>query len=101
MVPPQLFHPKPEVDSCVLRMRKRADMPSCAFRTLFSQVVRLGFSQRRKKMIKQLAAVFGRDNVEAAYKAAGLSEDIRAERVTLEQFRTIAECFQKIKNSQD
>ena len=52
-------------------------------------------------MIKQLAAVFGRDNVEAAYKAAGLSEDIRAERVTLEQFRTIAECFQKIKNSQD
>lgn len=101
MVPPQLFHPKPEVDSCVLRMRKRADMPSCTFRTLFSQVVRLGFSQRRKKMIKQLAAVFGRDNVEAAYKAAGLSEDIRAERVTLEQFRTIAECFQKIKNSQN
>lgn len=95
MVPPQLFHPKPEVDSCVLRMKRRPDMPSREFRLLVSQVVRLGFSQRRKKMIKQLASVFGRETVEAAYAKVGLPEDIRAERVSVEQFQQLADFFRK------
>ena len=99
MVPPQLFHPKPEVDSCVLRMKRRADLPPAEFRTLLSQVVRLAFSQRRKKMIKQLSAVFGRETVEAAYREIGLSEDIRAERVTAAQFGELTRFFQNIKHS--
>ena len=101
MVPPQLFHPKPEVDSCVLRMRKRTDLPPMEFRTRLSQVARLAFSQRRKKMIKQLASVFGRGHVEAAYREIGLSEDIRAERVTVEQFRKLTQLFQTINSSKE
>ena len=46
-------------------------------------------------MIKQLASVFGRENVEAAYAKVGLPEDIRAERVTVEQFQQLAEFFRK------
>ena len=47
-------------------------------------------------MIKQLASVFGRGNVEAAYREIGLPEDIRAERVTVEQFRKLTQFFQTI-----
>lgn len=60
---------------------------------MLSQVVRLGFAHRRKKMIKQLASIFGREHVAHAYEEAGLSEDIRAERVTLAQFRILASVF--------
>ena len=101
MVPPQLFHPKPEVDSCVLRMRKRTDLPPMEFRTKLSQVARLAFSQRRKKMIKQLASVFGRGHVEAAYREIGLPEDIRAERVTVEQFQKLTHFFQTVNSSEE
>lgn len=97
MVPPQLFHPKPEVDSCVLRMRKRADMPDAAFRTLLSQVTRLAFSQRRKKMIKQLSAVFGKESVLEGYRLCGIPEDIRAERVSPANFMMLTDFFQKKK----
>ena len=76
-------------------MKRRPDMPSREFRLLVSQVVRLGFSQRRKKMIKQLASVFGRETVEAAYAKVGLPEDIRAERVSVEQFQQLADFFRK------
>ena len=93
--------PKPEVDSCVLRMRKRTDLPPMEFRTKLSQVARLAFSQRRKKMIKQLASVFGRGHVEAAYREIGLSEDIRAERVTVEQFQKLTHFFQTVNSSEE
>lgn len=98
MVPPQLFYPKPEVDSCVLRMKKRADMPSFEFRKLLSQITRLGFSQRRKKMVKQLASVFGRENVDRAYLELEIPEAIRAERVSVEKFKQLTGFFMELKN---
>ncbi len=101
MVPPQLFHPRPEVDSCVLRMKKRADLPSYEFRKLLSQVTRLGFSQRRKKMIKQLASVFGRETVDRAYQALEIPEAIRAERVSVEKFKQLTEWFLRLKQNPD
>ena len=95
MVPPQLFHPKPEVESCVLRMKKRPDMPALAFRTLLSQVTRLAFSQRRKKMIKQLSSVFGKETVLEGYELCGIAEDIRAERVSIRQFMELTRFLQR------
>lgn len=99
MVPPQLFHPKPEVDSCVLRMKKRAEMPSYEFRKLLSQVTRLGFFQRRKKMIKQLASVFGRETMDRAYRDLEIPEAIRAERVSVEKFQQLTEWLLREKAS--
>ena len=101
MVPPQLFHPRPEVDSCVLKKKKRADLPSYEFRKLLSQVTRLGFSQRRKKMIKQLASVFGRETVDRAYQALEIPEAIRAERVSVEKFKQLTEWFLRLKQNPD
>ena len=99
MVPPQLFYPKPEVDSCVIRMKKRKDMPDHAFRVLLSQVTRLAFSQRRKKMIKQLASVFGKETVLKVYDLCDIPEDIRAERVSVEKFMKLTAFFFAEKSS--
>ena len=91
IAPPEMFHPRPEVDSCVIRLKRLADYPSAEYRKKLSRVVRLAFGQRRKKMIKQLAGMFGRDVVDGIYQRVGLSEDIRAERVSVVQFRRITD----------
>ena len=75
-------------------------LPDLAFRTLLSQVTRLAFSQRRKKMIKQLSSVFGKETVLEGYGLCGIAEDIRAERVSIGQFMELTRFFQR-KNSSE
>ena len=91
IAPPEMFHPRPEVDSCVIRLKRLPDAPSAAYRKKLSQVVRLAFGQRRKKMIKQLTGLFGKEKIAEIYETVGLKEDIRAERVTVPQFRHLTD----------
>ena len=91
IAPPEMFHPRPEVDSCVIRLKRLADPPSSEYRKKLSQVVRLAFGQRRKKMIKQLSRLFGKDKINEIYEQVGLKEDIRAERVTVAQFQQLTD----------
>ena len=99
IIPPELFYPRPEIDSCVIRMTRRADMQSRELRKILSRLTRTAFAHRRKKMLKQIAAIFGTDEVKAAMSIAGVDPDIRAERVTVEQFRQMAEyLYSQIQN---
>ena len=91
IAPPEMFHPRPEVDSCVIRLKRIPEPPSAEYRKKLSTVVRLAFGQRRKKMIKQLSSFAGREKIEEIYEKIGLKEDIRAERVTVDQFRQITD----------
>ena len=91
IAPPEMFHPRPEVDSCVIRLKRLESYPPAEYRKKLSRVVRLAFGQRRKKMIKQLAGAFGRDVAEEIYRETGLSEDIRAERVSVALFQRITD----------
>ena len=90
IVPPEVFHPAPEVESALVsltRIRKR----DTAEVKRISSVTKLAFSQRRKQMGKVLAGSYGREKVEAAFAAAGIAWEIRPDRVTPEQFALIAE----------
>jgi len=89
-IPPQVFHPQPEIDSNVLRLTLRKSFPSKIERKLLSQIARVGFSRRRKKMFKQLAAIFGDELTGKAYAGASVDLDIRAEKVTVKQFMRMA-----------
>lgn len=91
IAPPEMFHPRPEVDSCVIRLKRLPEAPGAEYRKKLSRVVRLAFGQRRKKMIKQLSGAFGRELMDEIYAKVGLKEDIRAERVTVDQFRQITD----------
>ena len=63
---------------------------TCAL-PIFSRLARTSFAHRRKKMFKQAAAVFGADVIAAAMEDASVDPDIRAERVTPDQFIRMAE----------
>ena len=94
IIPPELFYPRPEIDSCVIRLTRRADMQSRELRKILSRLTRTAFAHRRKKMLKQIASVFGLESVTRAMTAANVDLDIRAERVTVSQFRQMAEILE-------
>ena len=91
MVPPEVFYPAPSVDSALLALVRRPVIPSREVRILLSRLARTSFAHRRKKMFKQAAAVFGADIVAGAMADASVDPDIRAERVSPEQFIRMAE----------
>lgn len=88
--PPEMFYPAPDVDSAVLRLERKKDIMSTELRKTLSTLARTSFAHRRKKMFKQAASVFGAELVEQAYAHANVDRDIRAERVTVEQFISMA-----------
>ena len=88
--PPDLFYPHPEVDSVILRLKLRSDRPGPQEFKRLTTLVKLSFAHRRKKMFKQAAAGFSPESLAAAMKQLGIDPDIRAEKVSPEQFRRLA-----------
>ena len=88
------FMPAPNVDSCVIRLDIR-DTPAVNVNDekFFFRVVRGAFSQRRKNLANSLSSSMSADKqtVISAIKAAGLSENIRPEQLTLQQFADVSE----------
>jgi 16S rRNA (adenine1518-N6/adenine1519-N6)-dimethyltransferase len=78
-VPRTVFHPKPKVDSALVRIHRR-DAPAVeADPALLFRLVRAGFGQRRKMLRRSLAG-----QAEAQdFEAAGVSPEARAEELEL------------------
>ena len=90
-VPPELFYPRPEVDSALVRFKRKTPVASREFRKFFGQFVRTAFAHRRKKMYRQLTAVADPEKLAAAMEHQNVDMDISAERVTVSQFLAMAE----------
>ena len=87
------FLPPPKVDSAVLRLDLRQEPPvSVADEDWFFRVSRAAFAQRRKTAANSLSPTLGlpKPQVEQALAAAGAPENVRAERLTLEQLAALA-----------
>jgi 16S rRNA (adenine1518-N6/adenine1519-N6)-dimethyltransferase len=83
----ECFFPAPEVDSaCVALERRAPPLLPIELHWTFERIVKLGFSQRRKMMMKLLKTEWTPEKLAAAFEQAGLSPRVRAEEVTLEQF---------------
>lgn len=94
-VPPNCFIPRPGVGSAVIRLTKRK-APAVAVqdeKLLFS-LIRASFSQRRKTLVNGLKNAgtisFSKEQLLDALRKTGLSENIRGEALTLEQFAALA-----------
>lgn len=88
------FMPAPNVDSCVIRLDIRETPPvSVSDEKYFFRLVRGAFSQRRKNLANSLSSSMAipKSDVINAIRAAGLSENIRPEQLTLQQFADVAE----------
>ena len=82
------FMPSPKVDSAVVRMDIRnAPEFTPSDEKLFFRMVRAAFSQRRKTAANGISAGLGMDKgkVVSALSAAGLNENVRAEKLTMEE----------------
>ena len=86
-IPAACFFPPPDVDSaCVTLVRRETPLLSAADAPIFERIVRRGFSQRRKMMMKLLKQDWPTERLAAAFTALELSVQVRAERVSLAQF---------------
>ena len=85
--------PMPKVDSAVMRIDLYKEPPVKCDRNMLMKVIRGAFSQRRKTLVNSLGSEFSHYNkaqLAELITAAGLSPDIRGEKLTLEQFADLA-----------
>lgn len=90
-VPPNCFMPRPGVGSAVIRLETYEKPPvKVEDETFFFAVIRASFNQRRKTLQNGLSHVpelgISKDMTVQALTRMGLSEAIRGEAMTLEQF---------------
>ena len=94
-VPNECFYPVPKVTSTVLRCVRRAE-PAVSVKNeaLFQKVLQGAYLLRRKTLVNSLSSAlphFGKENIRQAIIAAGLSETVRGEQLTLENLAAIAD----------
>jgi len=86
-IPPECFFPSPDVDSaCVCLVRRATPLLPENFRPAFVKIVKRGFSQRRKMMMKLLKQDWAADKLASAFAELKISPQERAEKLSLEQF---------------
>ncbi|MEZ4834253.1 MAG: 16S rRNA (adenine(1518)-N(6)/adenine(1519)-N(6))-dimethyltransferase RsmA [Caldilineaceae bacterium] len=88
-VPAGAFHPRPKVDSAVLRLDVRPQ-PAVADvdPVRYFDVVRAGFGQKRKQLLNSLSSGLSqpKDAIRAALEAAGIDPQRRAETLSLAEW---------------
>lgn len=99
-VPRTCFAPRPNVDSCIVRLRARKSPLYPGDEVLFvMRVVRAAFAQRRKTLRNSLtrSGRFGApaDAVAAAMAAAGIDPGRRPQTVTVEEFGRLAHAIRE------
>ncbi len=95
-IPAGCFFPPPRVDSACLTLRHRdAPLMNSEDQRLFVRIIKRGFSQRRKMLAKLLKAEFSPIFITSAFNELGLSLQLRAEALTLEQFVALTKTFAK------
>lgn len=82
----QVFHPVPNVDSVMVRVRRRPDALSPPPRRRVSTIVDAAFAQRRKTLRNTLRSVAPRDALDRAFDTAGIDGGARAEELSAEVF---------------
>jgi 16S rRNA (adenine1518-N6/adenine1519-N6)-dimethyltransferase len=91
VIPPGAFSPPPKVQSALVDFRMRARFPewSRQDRLHFLEFVKRCFAQKRKNLLNNLSATFGRAHVLAALAAHHLLSSVRAEELTVEQLAAL------------
>jgi len=92
VVPRDAFVPEPNVTSAVVRMVPFKEPPlKCDDHKLLRQIIRAGFKQRRKMLKNNLSFLDrSQDQLGALFASLRIDPMVRAEKLSLEQFASIA-----------
>ncbi len=106
------FHPKPRVDSQLIRIAFRQSGLSDPTAAQLSATVRAAFAARRKTLLNNLLASTAllphaptdrnqrKEQISAAIQAAGLKPETRAEMLSVSAFQELARCLQQMAQSE-
>lgn len=88
MVPRHVFIPAPEVDSAIIDLKLKEDLPWALEDTkLFRTVVRAAFSQRRKTLLNALKTLnMEKEKIEELLLSSGIDPKRRGETLSIEEF---------------
>lgn len=93
-VPRTVFQPQPKVDSAVLRLDRRKELPweiGAGGRELFFKVVRAGFNMRRKTLLNALSAMgIDKTDLKNILKSVEVEPSRRAETLSIQEFARIS-----------
>lgn len=90
-IPPGAFSPRPKVDSSLVLFEMQAEPSgwSKARQQEFLKFVQHCFRQKRKKLVNNLSPAIPRKTIEAALASLSIPAGIRAEGMSLAQFRAL------------
>jgi 16S rRNA (adenine1518-N6/adenine1519-N6)-dimethyltransferase len=90
VVPPTVFVPRPNVESVLVRLRRRVAPPvSVPSADALFTLVRTGFAQRRKMLRRSLLPLLG-DRTAGVLTAAGVAPTARAEELGLDEWAALS-----------
>ena len=92
-VPPTAFRPPPKVDSAVIRLRPRPFPTPAKDPVRLSQLVKLGFSQKRKMLRNNLQSLIDRDALTAILERLSLDPKIRAEGLGVSEWVALSDAI--------
>jgi len=97
-IPASCFFPEPDVESaCISLIRRAEPLSNTEEKRVFVRLVKKGFSQRRKMMMKLLKEEWPVQALAEAFDEISLSHQARAEKVSLEQFVTLSKIIRQKK----
>lgn len=99
-VPPNCFMPRPKVGSAVIRLTLHQNpVIEVEDEEFMFRLIRASFNQRRKTLINGIGNApnvnVGKEEVKAALEEMGLSENIRGEMLSLEEFAGLSNLLRK------
>lgn len=102
-VPQNCFMPRPNVGSAVIRLTLHKEVPvKVSDESLLFRIIRAAFNQRRKTLVNSLnnspELSYTKEELQKALSVLDISENIRGEALSLEQFAALSETLLKINN---
>lgn len=91
-VPPESFDPPPKVNSSIILLKRKKDIPSIDY-SLLKAVVKMSFGNRRKKLRNSLKSMFVDHLDDMPFN------DLRPEQLSWQQFEQICTAYLKIQDN--
>ncbi len=84
------FAPMPKVDAAIIAIENISKNFFTDFsEKFFFEVVRAGFSSKRKKLSSNLSAIFAKEKVQTAFQKLNLDDNLRAEDLDIETWNKL------------
>ena len=87
----EAFIPNPEVESSIVKLKIRENkLVEVKNETMFFEIIRANFNQRRKTLINSLSTVVDKERLKEILRDLNINENVRGETLTLKQYAQIA-----------